>query len=138
MTVNRMGLDLTVYDENGESVMEFGSSYSNFSSFRERLAESVGINLDNMWGFGGDRKWTGEETYHEILDHADNEGELTHKQCVALLEDFTPENREIFCNTVKGNDPDHVLPDYFPRKWDDWKKAVELCAECADRRIHFH
>lgn len=90
--------------------------------------------LEDQTGFGGGRKWTGEETYYELLNHSDCEGSLIHGECEQLVEDFTPENREAFSNTVIDNGESPVYLD----KWDKWEEVIEKCAESENYRIEFH
>lgn len=53
-------------------------AYSGFAQFRKRLAADIGINLEEMQGFGGAREW--DHTNDGIvpfLSHSDCDGELT-------------------------------------------------------------
>ncbi len=57
-------------------------SYSGFHAFRERLSRTIGINLGEMKGFGGDKSWG--EVHDDIvglLNHADCEGDLLPAEC---------------------------------------------------------
>ncbi|MFE2415324.1 hypothetical protein [Streptomyces hokutonensis] len=62
-------------------------SYSGFDEFRRWLAQAEGFDLDEMYGFGGDRPWSSVATALEpLLDHPDNEGpDFTPAQCAAML-----------------------------------------------------
>jgi hypothetical protein len=67
-------------------------SYSGFSSFRNKLADSIGINLSHMRGFGGKEHW--EIVFDDIvplLNHSDCEGELSPEDCKRVA----PRLREI-------------------------------------------
>jgi hypothetical protein len=56
--------------------------YSGFHRFRKRLALALGLNLDEMIGFGGKRSWdTVDDPIKGLLDHSDCEGDLTPAQC---------------------------------------------------------
>ena len=57
-------------------------SYSGFQLFREEIAAEIGINLDEMEGFGGDWLWDGvEDSVRPLLDHSDCDGHLTPDEC---------------------------------------------------------
>ncbi|HZZ77145.1 MAG TPA: hypothetical protein VFE62_01420 [Gemmataceae bacterium] len=60
-------------------------SYSGFHAFRKRLASTLGLDLDDMKGFGGDRSWE-DVTDHikELLDHSDCDGELSPEACIRI------------------------------------------------------
>ncbi|MFJ9870919.1 hypothetical protein [Streptomyces sp. NPDC101165] len=61
-------------------------SYSGFAAFRRRLAEAEGVDLTEMWGFGGERPWSDVSTTLEpLLDHPDDAGELSPAECAAIL-----------------------------------------------------
>ena len=66
-----------------------------FARFREALAESKGIRLDDMIGFGGHVRWDDDIPYCELLKHSDCEGELWWYDCERLAEDFTEENKQL-------------------------------------------
>jgi hypothetical protein len=58
-------------------------SYSGFHDFRVKLAAEIGIDLNNMWGFGGQTPWGDPKEEHIIylLDHSDCEGDLSPAKC---------------------------------------------------------
>ena len=57
-------------------------AYGGFSRFRKRLAQSIGINLDDMQGYGGNLSWDKIiDPIKDFLYHSDCDGELTPKQC---------------------------------------------------------
>lgn len=53
-------------------------SYSSFGSFRRALAEAVGIDLQEMQGFGGTKEWpsTESEPLVYLLNHSDCDGQI--------------------------------------------------------------
>ena len=118
-----MGLDIVLYEKTAIDGFRAGS-YSGFGLFRSVLAESVGIVLNDKDGFGGSIEWTESDTYQELLNHSDCEGILPSWDCEELLEDFTPENRTRFENTLKDNGDEYLL-----EKWDLWKNIIEKCVE---------
>lgn len=65
-------------------------SYSGFSSFRSRLAEKIGIDLNSMEGFGrfdkSPRKsWdTINDPIKPFLNHSDCDGELSPEECKSI------------------------------------------------------
>lgn len=57
-------------------------SYSAFHKFRKRLAEEIGIDLEQMEGFGGRRTfYTVSDPIKHLLDHSDCDGNLDPHQC---------------------------------------------------------
>ena len=115
-----MGLDISLY----ESVDGFrAGSYSGFGQFRELLASSANIVLDNMVGFGGKTEWTEEEPFYELIYHSDCDGELTSMDCESLMEDFTDERRDAFIETVGEEDKYHI------GRYDLWEQFIRRCAE---------
>jgi hypothetical protein len=60
-------------------------SYSGFHAFRKALAQEVGIDLDEMVGFGGETPWPNskKEPIVHLLNHSDCDGKMTPKQCRA-------------------------------------------------------
>ena len=68
-------------------------SYGGFHRFRARLAMEVGIDLENMQGFGGKQiSWDGVyDPLKWLLSHSDCDGEMSPKEC----EKVYPRLREI-------------------------------------------
>lgn len=64
----------------------YDGSYSLFDAFRTKLASLVGINLNQMEGFGGVTSWTPYE--HDgicaLLNHSDCEGQIEAEKLEAL------------------------------------------------------
>lgn len=72
-----MGLDF-----NGSDVHW---SYGSFAGFRMRLAASIGIQLHNMEGFGGDISFDViDHPVKDLLNHSDCDGALTPEQCKVI------------------------------------------------------
>ncbi|MEK5338145.1 hypothetical protein NSS92_19270 [Bacillus sp. FSL M8-0166] len=69
-----MGLDFTHCEAHW--------AYSGFGNFRRKLAACIGMNLDDMQGFGGDIPF---ENYDDdiipLLDHSDCEDDLPPDVC---------------------------------------------------------
>lgn len=70
-------------------------SYSGFHQFRLRVAESIGINLDEMVGFGSfldpdppkvpKKSWdTVNDDIKYLLDHSDCDGGMTPEVCLKV------------------------------------------------------
>lgn len=61
-------------------------SYSAFNRFRRELAKSIGINLDAMYGYGGDTPFPNKEDEPLVilLDHSDCDGEIVPVDCLPL------------------------------------------------------
>jgi len=67
-------------------------SYSGFNDFRRHLAKDIGIDLDKMIGFNGDRSWSGiKDPLCLLLNHSDCDGHLTPNQCKKIA----PRLREV-------------------------------------------
>ncbi|MCK9570870.1 hypothetical protein M0R72_18110 [Candidatus Pacearchaeota archaeon] len=79
-----MGLDFHI-ESNKE--LHAGWSYSGFMKYRRKLANEIGLVLNDMIGFGGDEEWPDakDEPLVHLLDHSDCDGELTADQCRELL-----------------------------------------------------
>lgn len=94
-----MGLCLFALDGDVDGP-DAGWSYGRFADFRRRLAAAEGFTLDEMVGFGGDRKWSTVQTALEpLLDHPDDDGELSSADCAAvatrlaeIIEGWTADN----------------------------------------------
>jgi hypothetical protein len=82
--------------------------YGGFNNFRTRLAKEVGIDLEEMDGFGGHILWEGlVDPIIPLLCHSDCDGELSVEECKKVA----PRLKEIV---------DKWLDDY------DKQTAVEL------------
>lgn len=94
-------------------------SYSGFMRFRERLADAIGLKLENtMIGFGGEQPWPDtKDPLLWLLDHSDCDGDLSPAQCRKLA----PRLREIV-SSWPNDDYDRVQAELLSR-------AMELCAE---------
>ncbi|GAA2621897.1 hypothetical protein [Streptomyces tubercidicus] len=81
-----MGLVLFPGDGDNSSP-DVSWSYSGFAAFRRRLAETEGIILSEMWGFGGERPWSEVSTALEpLLDHPDDGGDdLSPAECASMM-----------------------------------------------------
>ena len=63
--------------------------YSSFNRFRHWLAEKIGINLKEYYGYGGNQNKKLSSIEHKImplLNHSDCEGELTPAECKQIAE----------------------------------------------------
>lgn len=72
-----MGLDFRTaeipYDEDLPPEQRAHWSYSGFHRFRQRLAAEIGIELEEMQGFGGDKEWDEKQPLTPLLTHSDCE-----------------------------------------------------------------
>ena len=67
-------------------------AYSGFARFRRTIAAMEGIDLDNMYGFGGSINpnckqipWdTVDSPLKPLLNHSDCDGELTPEECAQV------------------------------------------------------
>jgi hypothetical protein len=75
-------------------------SYGGFNSFRRKVASSIGINLDEMYGFQGSNPWeTVNDDVKIFLDHSDCDGVLTPEECAKVW----PRLQEIIGKWDKGD-----------------------------------
>ncbi len=104
-------------------------SYSGFGIFREKVARSIGIDLNKMEGYGGLEEWddpyeaTGDPIIH-LLNHSDCDGILTSWQCNEVY----PRLEEIL-KTWEFTVNEHADLGYDFRMG---KKLVEAMKECAE------
>ena len=78
-------------------------AYSGFHRFRVRLAKEVGIDLNEMRGFGGAQlKWANpkDDPIIHLLDHSDCDGHLSPGRCKKIA----PRLREL---VAKWDDEDY-------------------------------
>ena len=67
-------------------------AYSEFHRWRKQLASQIGINLDDMQGFGGSGKpWPSadQEPLVHLLNHSDCDGVIAHEHCLAIADRLT-------------------------------------------------
>lgn len=75
-----MGIDFTWEGEDEQDIAHW--AYGGFMRFRKKLASEIGINMDEMTGFGGERKWDNiQDNIKPLLDHSDCDGELSPEEC---------------------------------------------------------
>jgi len=60
---------------------DFCWSYSGFNQFRGKLADEIGLKLDEMCGFGGYKNWPSSDPIVPLLNHSDCEGNLSPSNC---------------------------------------------------------
>jgi hypothetical protein len=73
----QMGLDFSP----GEAHWSYGS----FHDFRKRLAREIGLELEEMRGFGGSKQWEEvRDPIKHLLFHSDCEGILTVSECMVV------------------------------------------------------
>lgn len=59
-------------------------SYRGFHRFRIKLAASIGIELEQMDGFGGTKEWDRTDPLTILLDHSDCEDDIKAEDCEAV------------------------------------------------------
>lgn len=80
-----MGLMLCPADDEVTSP-DISWSHYGFNLFRQWLAQTEGLALAEMVGFAGNRPWSSvTTTLAPLLDHPDDDGDLTPAQCAAML-----------------------------------------------------
>jgi hypothetical protein len=121
-----MGLMLFPGDDDVASP-DVSWSYTGFSLFRKWLAWVEGFALAEMDGFGGDRQWSSvSTTLAPLLNHPDDEGDLTPAQCAAML----PRLEDIL-NQRESDDSDPVLR----RRIEDLSELVTVLRVCVDKDV---
>ncbi|MFF7871034.1 hypothetical protein ACFZCT_31945 [Streptomyces qaidamensis] len=121
-----MGLMLFPGDDDVASP-DVSWSYTGFSMFRKWLAWVEGFALAEMDGFGGDRQWSSvSTTLAPLLNHPDDEGDLTPAQCAAML----PRLEDIL-NQRESDDSDPVLR----RRIEDLSELVTVLRVCVDKDV---
>ena len=96
-----MGIDFSVQ---GSDLETPSWSYSNFNLFRQRVAQAVGIDLDEMKGFGNGPTYDGvswdtvSDDVVPLLNHSDCDGELSPSECSLIA----PRLREILNSGTSG------------------------------------
>ena len=81
-------------------------SYHGFHDFRKRLAAEIGINLNEMQGFGGNLSWDEiTDPIVSLLNKSDLEGELSSQECASTA----PRLRELISEWQEGYDKYHGL-----------------------------
>ena len=119
-----MGLDISLWEPIGEGFR--AGSYGGFGDWRKKLADSVGIQLDDMQGFTENGiKWSGHEPFYELLYHSDCDGVLWWDECEELLKDFEL-HRDKFISYLDDNGI--ILPHYL-QKYDAWHQIIKACIE---------
>ncbi|MFE9476273.1 hypothetical protein ACFYOR_35355 [Streptomyces griseofuscus] len=81
-------MGLILFPDDGEnSSPDVSWSYSGFAAFRRHLAETEGVVLSEMQGFGGEHPWSEVPTALEpLLDHPDDGGDdLSPAECASIL-----------------------------------------------------
>ncbi|MFD4941422.1 hypothetical protein ACFVYE_15480 [Streptomyces sp. NPDC058239] len=82
------GVGLILFPGDGDvSSPDVAWSCTHFNDFRRQLAQAEGFTLDEMWGFCGERPWSGASIVLEpLLDHPDVGGDaLSVAECAAIL-----------------------------------------------------
>ncbi|MFH9765221.1 hypothetical protein ACH4N4_30190 [Streptomyces microflavus] len=125
-----MGLDLCAGREAGRLPDDPWPqwSYGGFSLFRSKLAATIGVDLDRMKGFGGEGDWSSVESpLRHLLDHADNEGELSPQQAAELA----PALEQALFQLARSGAYGHTW-DYDRRAG---RELVDLLARCASENV---
>ncbi|MFI6541722.1 hypothetical protein ACIBO9_00625 [Streptomyces prunicolor] len=102
-------------------------SHYGFSLFRQWLAQAEGLVLREMVGFGGNRPWNSvTTTLAPLLDHPDDEGDLSAAQCAAML----PRLEAIISERVHtAHDP------VLQRRTDDAGQLIDVMKYCVEKGI---
>jgi len=99
-----------------------------FGDFRRKLAAHIGISLDEMRGFGGDRDWDAVTSpLRHPLDHPDNEGELSPQQAAELAPAL---QQALFALAKDAN-----YGPAYSYDMEHGRALVDLLARCASENI---
>ncbi|MFE9381355.1 hypothetical protein [Streptomyces sp. NPDC006855] len=121
-------MGLMLFPDDDEASPDVSWSYTGFGMFREWLAQTEGLVLAEMDGFGGDRQWSSvSTTLKPLLNHPDDDGpDLTPAQCASIL----PRLEAI---------RDHRLPDgsdpVLRRRIEDVSQLVTVLRFCVDKNV---
>lgn len=98
-------------------------SYTTFHQIRKTLAQGIGMNLDEMKGYGGSGKWEDwNDDLIPLLNHSDCEGQLTWKECQRIY----PRLREIANRVHWENEGDKELA----------LNLADVMEECAKKKMY--
>lgn len=82
-----MGLDFRIKGVKRDFRESPHWSYSGFGDFRKRLAESIGITLEEMKGFSPiGKSWPFSHPVEALLAHSDCDGVLSPYECAQIVE----------------------------------------------------
>ncbi|MBT2477608.1 hypothetical protein [Streptomyces sp. ISL-94] len=80
-------------------------SYSGFAQFRTAIATREGIDLNQMYGYGGERSWdTITSPLRPLLDHSDCDGNLSPADCTAIASHLHTVVEELWPATLQQDD----------------------------------
>ncbi|WP_329580884.1 hypothetical protein [Streptomyces sp. NBC_01361] len=121
-----MGLMLCPADDEVTSP-DISWSHYGFNPFRHWLAQTEGLALAEMVGFAGNRPWSSvTTTLAPLLDHPDDDGDLTPAQCAAML----PRLEAIISERSQAAD-DPILQ----RRIDNTRQLIDVMKYCVDKDI---
>lgn len=96
-------------------------SYGGFHAFRVKISALAGINLNDMQGFDGNKKWSDlKDDIVPFLNHSDCDGSLSPQECKKIY----PRLAELLNNMPE---------DDYDRK--NGNILVENMKECVKRRV---
>lgn len=125
-------MGLMLYPADGEVTSpDVEWSYRGFAEFRQWLAQAEGFDLDEMYGFGGDRQWNSVTTVLEpLLDHPDDGvSEFTPAQCAAMLPRL-----EAIVERRRHDGSDPVLRRHLA----DARRLVVVMRLCLDKHVELY
>ncbi len=94
--------------------------YTSFRQFRQTLANTVGIDLNDMEGFGGMRPWSEiEDPLVPFLSRNDYDGYLTVDECSAVIQ------------RVKEIQSDKKA--WYPMRSEPWEEVLDGLEEAVRR-----
>ena len=124
-----MGLDIRLTRRDPDQEFHAQWSYGGFSSFRRRIAEQIGLVLDEMIGFGGETEWPDpkEEPLVYLLNHSDCDGHLGRKKCEAL----GPRLRKFIETWPDESMPNGIFRDPLGHDFEMGMRLAAMCDEVA-------
>lgn len=101
-------------------------SYNGFHEFRTRLAKTIGINLEDMVGFGGNKEWKEvKDPLKYLLNHSDCEGSISPKRCGLIA----PRLLEVISTWKDEGEGTFDIEGYDKRQALMLAKSMKDCAE---------
>jgi hypothetical protein len=108
----------------------FDGSYGSFGQLRTLVAKKININLNNMVGFGGKKRWENvNDDIKYFLHHSDCDGAITPNQCKLIAKRMD----ELVLTVTDEEDP----TGYFREKMRTFSDGCKLAAKKKEK-LEFH
>lgn len=105
-------------------------SYGSFGAFRDLIAKKIGINLNDMQGFGGNKQWANvKDDLTHLLNHSDCDGGIKPQHCKLIAKRL-----DEIVDTVTDHEDE---TGYFREKMRTFSKGCKLAAR-KKQTLEFH